>query len=720
MNTECNQGRAIHYGKAPSNPVRSIVRAPSVAFSIALATSGLSALTNAQDEQQGIEEMAVFGQQLDVESTTASRLDLTIMETPATVSVISGEAIRERIDTSVMEAVTRSAGFTNEANPGNGGQSIAARGFRGQGSVTKMFDGTNYYTAAGTITFPFDTWSIERIEILKGSSSVLYGEGGIGGAINVISKMPSQQQSGDVRVTIGENNTQFLGVGLTGGITDNLAYRVDYSNNQSDNWIEYGESESEMLSLSLLWNISDDFSLTARYDYGDQQPMKYFGSALVDGDFVDALRGSNFNVGDAEISYQDKALRLKADWAISETASMQTEIYQLQTDRFWKNSEFYSYDADSGLVERYDPLVIGHDMEHMGVRTNFVFDNRTGAGLGLKTSVGFEANHIDFQRPSNFGPANPNPIDWDGDFDIVDANDFDPGTLADLTDALVLPDNESDVQQLAIFGESQIKITDQMALVAGLRYEDVQTDYIRFGQDPIDQSVDALTGRLGLVYDFNDRTVFYGQYSTGATHPSGSLVTTSASNREAEMIKSEQIEIGFKQKLLDDRFQWNMALFDIVKNDLIEDDPDSADPADLIFISEQTSRGIELGASYEINNAWQMYANAAVLNAETDSGETPTYVPEETANIGLSWAATDELKFIADARYVGERFHSSSPIPSYKVVDASAQWNFKDDITLTLKADNLFDELYASAAYYSSTWLVGKPRTLSLTADYSF
>ena len=90
----------------------------------------------------------MFGTQAGNESTTGSRLNLTVLETPATVDIIDGDAIRARIDTNVLEAVTRSAGFTNEANPGNGSSSIAARGFSGQGSVTKLYDGTNYYTAA--------------------------------------------------------------------------------------------------------------------------------------------------------------------------------------------------------------------------------------------------------------------------------------------------------------------------------------------------------------------------------------------------------------------------------------------------------------------------------------------------------------------------------------------------------------------------------------------
>ncbi len=686
----------------------------------ALSSSVVAEMAEDEDNGRSItEEIIVFDRRESSRAATGSRLGLTLMETPATVEVINGDSIRNRLDTSVLEAVTRSAGFTNEANPGNGGQSIAARGFRGQGSVTKLFDGTNYYTAAGTLTFPFDIWGVERIEILKGPSSVLYGEGGIGGAINIIPKRPQQEHGGNVRLTMGEDDTTFLGIDLTGGLTDTLAYRLNYSNNQSDNWVKNGDSDADMLSLALRWEVNEDLTLSMRYDYGDQEPLQYFGIPVVDGEFASGLGESNFNVGDARISYEDKAFRLKAEWTISETVSMRAELYRLETERFWKNAEFYSLDTTTGLVERGDPLVIGHDMEHDGLRTNFIFTN-TLAGRDLHTSLGFEVNDVTFKRPTNFGPGNPNPVDFGADFDTVDSNNFDPGRLSDLTGADVMPDDASDVDQYALFTESQLQATDRLAIVVGLRYEDVETDYTRLGRAPIDQTVNELTGRFGLVYDVNEDTVLYAQYATGATHPSNSIVNAQAANRESDFIKSEQIEVGIKQGLIDGRLQWTLALFDIVKNDLVEDDPDSGDPDELIIIPEQTSQGAELGFSFQVNQNLQVYGNGSILEAETQSGIAPNYVPEKTANLGLIWRIWDKVQFIADARYVGERFHPSIPIPSYTVVDASTRININDKFSLTVRADNLFDERYASSPYFSSTWLVGKPRTVSLTADYRF
>jgi len=161
-------------------------------------------------------------------------------------------------------------------------------------------------------------------------------------------------------------------------------------------------------------------------------------------------------------------------------------------------------------------------------------------------------------------------------------------------------------------------------------------------------------------------------------------------------------------------------LFDIVRNNTIYDDPTSGNPDDVIVIPEITSQGFEVGFTYTASASFQLYGNAAPLRLEDETGENPgTYAPEETANVGFMWGLGDSVRILADARYVGERF-GSIPIPSYTVVDASVRFDFNDSFGVTLKADNLFDELYASSNYYEETWSVGKPRTASVAFDFRF
>ena len=682
-----------------------------------------------------IEEILVYGTQGARDSVTGSRLDLTLLETPATVDVIDGAAIRARVDLSVIEAATRSAGFTNESNPGNGNSSIAARGFSGQGAVTKLYDGTNYYTAAGTITFPFDTWGVERIEVLKGPSSVLYGEGGIGGAINVIPRKPERDRSGQVRVLLGENDTTFVGLDLTGPLSDSFSYRLDYSNSRSDNWTFNGDSEAEMFSAALRWDVTEDLALSARLDIGEQSPMRYFGVPVAErdgfygdfvpgtfsGGFIEDFAESNFNVSDSVLNYEDDAIRLEADWSATDNVSLQVDLFQLTSDRFWQNSETYFLEGTT-VLERGDPLVLGHDIEHTGLRTNLVFAPTGGA---FRASVGVEMNEISFERPTNFGGAhNPTGITFD-ETDIVNPRNFQPGVFTDITGTPAPPivlDNYSDVSQYAVFGEAQFNLGDRFALVAALRYDDYDTTYVRVARPPVlNQQVDDLTGRIGFVFDVSEQTALYAQYGTGSTHPSGTVVNVAAFNREADMIESEQIELGIKHQVENSGVTFNAALFDITRNNLVIDDPSSGNPNDFIVVAEQTSQGVEIGLTWTATESFQAYGNAALLSAETGSGSTPTFVPEETLNVGFAWHIVEVFRIITDLRYVGEQVVGyPTPIPSYTVIDASANWDLNEKLGLLLKVDNVLDELYASGTYLEDQWMVGRPRTLSVAFDYRF
>ena len=698
-----------------------------------LALSASTALADAS--KNSIEEILVIGKELNSTSESGSRLSLTLKEIPATVDIIDGDAMRIRHDVSLLEAVTRSAGFSGAGNPGNGGTSIAARGFAGQDAVTKLYDGNNYYTMASTITFPFDTWAVERVEVLKGPASVLYGVGGIAGAYNVVPKYPSAEFGGELRFSAGEDGERYYGLGLTGALSDSVNARIDYSDGTSDNWVNNGSSETQMLAIALEWLATDDLTLTFRYDAGDQSPLRYFGVPIVGNDFDDTLVDLNLSVGDTNINYDDEITRLIADWSVTESLNVNVELFSLETDRFWQTVETYSYNDTTGMVDRFDPLIIHHEMEQTGGRFNVVLDSQMGE-MPLKISFGLESTDISLDYTSNFNGSHPDSVDWGGDFDTVDPANFVAGSWYDVSDSVAALDQVSQATQWAMFGEAQLKVTDQLAFVAGVRHDNIKTDYERLTYDAsgnrdtsidksVKQEIDPIMFRFGVVYDLNPGIAFYGQLSTGETHPrGGDVVRVSNRLREADTVEVEQYEIGLKQSLFSERFTWNLAFFDITRKNMLIDDPDSSDPTDLTIIPKQTSQGVEIGFNYVANEKLIAYANASVLEAERDTGngviDTP-YAPELTTNAGLVYMIKDALHFGADYRYVDERPYNNQPLPSYSVVDISMGYSINDRVRLMVSAQNVFDEVYATADHWTGgQWLVGRPRTISMTLDVGF
>lgn len=180
--------------------------------------------------------------QIDAESvdlktatTAGSRLNLSSLETPASVESLTGAQIRARGDSSVQDAVTRTTGISFTGSPGNGGSAYSARGFVGEGSVMQLYDGTRMYSGAGTVTFPVDDWSVERIDVLRGPASVLYGEGATGAVINVIPKKPfSGEIENHIRVGYGSYDRQQQALDSGGSLTDTLSYRLNINHTQSN------------------------------------------------------------------------------------------------------------------------------------------------------------------------------------------------------------------------------------------------------------------------------------------------------------------------------------------------------------------------------------------------------------------------------------------------------------------------------------------------------
>src|SRR5690606_8112731 len=147
----------------------------------------------------------------------------------------------------------------------------------------RLYDGTRQYGGVG-ITFPFDTWSVERIEVLRGPASVIHGDGAIGGVVNVIPKKPTSGRiQNEAQLTVGTDDTARLGLGSGGAINDDWSDRVDLSGNRSANWVDRGNSRDMTFSGAVQWQATQDLRVKLSHAYGHQRPMRYFGAPMMAG-----------------------------------------------------------------------------------------------------------------------------------------------------------------------------------------------------------------------------------------------------------------------------------------------------------------------------------------------------------------------------------------------------------------------------------------------------
>lgn len=665
------------------------------------------------------------GLNLDAPAQTGSRLGLSPLETPASVEVIPGDTIRDRGQTSVSDAVTQNAsGFTSTAAPGNGGTGLAARGFVGHGSVMRLYDGTRLYIGSGTATFPFDTWSAERIEVLRGPASVMYGEGAIGGVINVVPKKPTDYFTHEAEVAIGTDGLRRFGLGSGGPLNDRVSYRFDVSGIQSDGWLDQqGDFESLAVSGALTFKATSDLKFTLSHDHGVQSPLRYFGTPLINGKISERIRDKNYNVRDSDVNYVDNWTQFKTEWSPTDWFELRNVAYRITTNRHWKNIEAYSYAG--GVINRSDYLEIFHDQEQYGNRMDATFRSALGGGVKNEFVAGLDVNRIDFLHTNNspyagssviLDPFNPDPGYW---------NDAIGGTSP------TTPGFDSSIDQYALFAENRLTLSPELSLVAGIRLDrpTVNRKDLRNPLNSYKKDFSDTSWRVGAVYTPIPTLAFYGQYATGVDPVGGAILTMSRGNTNYEPTTGRQIEVGVKQSFWQGRGEWTLAFYDIEKNNLVTPNPD-APGGDPLQIGQQSSRGVEASLGLQITDTLRYDGNVALLDARYDkfgttiggnyvdyAGNRPANVPEQIVNSWLTWNFMPRWEAYAGVQWIGSVYNDVANTlkrPSATIVNAGLSYDVDDRSEIALRVFNVFDEVYATGGS-STKWQLAPPRSAELS-----
>ncbi|MDN4057527.1 TonB-dependent receptor [Massilia sp. YIM B02769] len=696
----------------------------------AAASLALAASAHGKAEEQPLatvhiteSRQAPAGLSLDDSNGTGSRLGLSARETPASVSTLGAADIAERSLTRAQDVAIRMPGMSEAPAPGNGGSSLSARGFGGHNSVAQLVDGTRLVVAAGTISYPFSTWPLEAVEVLRGPASVLYGDGAIGAAVNYVTKQPQFGRSRrEALFGAGSYGTWQAGVGFSGPIDDSLAYSLYADAEKSDGYRRDNGYERQNVSGALAWRVNADLSATLSLDAGRNDDARYFGTPLRNGKPDPSLRRISFNVDDALVRYNDRIGRLRLDYRAAPGVRLRNESYYLTSKRHWRNAETYTLNAAGTMVNRGDYLEILHDQEQYGNRFDAVVDGRIG-GLANRVVVGFDWYRTRLVHSNNapYGGAS-----------TVDPYDFAPGLF--VSPVPTIPGRRAELETRALYAEDMLDIAPGWKMVAGLRRDAMDFDHrdLRSGV-ALGKKYAPVTGRLGAVWSPNAQVSVYGQFGTATDPLSGALALPNGSV-SFDLTRGRQLEFGAKGALPALKGEWTLAAYRIEKRNLLSRDPDN--PGVAQQIGQQSSTGLEVAFAAELLRGWTIDANAAVLRARYDDfkevvagqavsrdGNTPAGVPERTASVWTRYRFLPQWDAGLGARYVGLRESNAAntvSLPAYTVLDASLAWRQSPALTLTLAVKNLADRDYALSGSGGLRWLLGAPRTVQLTARSSF
>ncbi|GAB4061746.1 TonB-dependent siderophore receptor [Uliginosibacterium sediminicola] len=681
---------------------------------LALSILGAPSLAQAEEE---LAPVVVRGKRSNADyrtdtSGSATRTDTPDAETPQSVRQVPRQLIEDAGAKRVEQAMDYVSGVTRQNSFGGLWDNYAIRGLAGNentglGFLVNGFAGNRGFNA------PRDTANVERIEVLKGPISALYGSAEPGGSLNIVTKKPSFKSSNVLGFSLDNYGSTRGTLDSTGALSEDLAYRFNMAAEERDSQRDYNHSRRQLFAPALTWKAGDFTTVNYESEFLRQQAPLDRGIVAVNGR-LDAMSDKTFlgEPGDGDVTVDNQTHQLSVEHEFSErwTAYLgvsykhgtlqgySTEASALQADQqtLRRQRRYRDYLSDDTtlqgqLIGKFDTGRIAHTLLLGFERYQFELDQTM---LRINPSNG-APYAVNIYSPA-YGQAQPTPL----------AN---TSTLEQQTGN-------------AINVQDQLSLTPSWKLLIGARADQfLQRIENRRNGSLTRQAHDAVTPRIGVVKLLSDQFSLYANASQSFRPNAGTDVGGNSFAPE----KGKSFETGLKFASADQRLSATTALFDIRKRNVL-----TADPLNSGFsmaTGEVRSRGLEFDAAGRIGEAWRLSASYTYLDAEVlrdnslARGTRLLNVPRNTASLlavhEQAAGAEGKLGLGGGVVWVGRRAGdatASFDLPSYSTTRALSYWQINKRYRLSLDVDNLFDERYYSASY-SSVWITpGSRRTVTL------
>ncbi|NEQ42206.1 MAG: TonB-dependent siderophore receptor [Leptolyngbya sp. SIOISBB] len=686
----------------PDNLVRIAITGtaapPTVEISVGttgLMVRGIPGVATVAVPDDEVIQVVVTGEQVDDDyfvpsASSATRTDTPVLDIPQAIQVVPQQVLEDQQILRVDDALRNVSGVVGQLDALSNNAALALRGF-----TTNTFSNGPILRDGFRITNNFTTQEIanvERIEVIKGPASVLYGQSDPGGIINLVTKRPLPYPFYDLEVQVGSVGLIRPSVDLTGPLAEDgrLAYRLNAVAQHEESFRDFDTDTSRAFIAPVLsWQISDRTNLTLLMEYLDEETpfdpgLPVLGNRVVDvpRDRIqvepnDQIRSDALTLG-YDLSHQvnddwvlnhgfryvaqDYGIRVALPLAFDETTRNVTRFF---ADRDYRSDD---YVIQANVIGEFDTGSIQHTLL-AGVDVNF---NRFDDVF----------TRVDFANPTRLDIFNP----------IYGTPRTDVSSVAPLSTG------KTEADRYGVFLQDQITFSEQFILVGSLRYDSV--DFRDLETPNNDRYDDAWSPRIGIVYQPIETLSFYANYAQSFEPNFG----RTANGAPLEPERSEGYEIGIKAELLAGDLLATLAYFDITKQNV-----STADPNNLLLTvatGEQRSQGIELDIVGEILPGWNIIANYAYIDARITADNTNSVgnrLPNAPYHSGGLWTTYEiqqgdlqGLGFGFGVNYVGQRegdLANTFEVEDYFLTNAALFYE-REDWRLGLNFNNLFDVNY--------------------------
>ena len=656
-----------------------------------------------------------------VASLQAYQGNFSPLETPQSELKIDLEALENAGAVSLDQALDLSASVARQNNFGGLWNSFSLRGFVGDENLPSNYL-VNGFNAGRGFGGSRDLSGIESVEVLKGPRAALFGRGEPGGTVNLVTKRPTFDTQGEIKLSVSSFDTYRADVDYTTALNDDVAIRLVGFYEDAESFRDTIETTKQGFSPSIVWNMNNNSQLIYELEYSDQEVPFDRGVLAIDGE-LGLIPESRFlgEPGDGPIEADVLGHQLEYihdfddNWSILFGANYRdTSLEGFATETGFGG-------VVNGEVNRFRRYR-DYDSTYQVLRAE-VSGNVNVAGVENRLIIGIDADKFENDQFA---------LRVRGDQYI---NVFNP-----VYGAYELPTPTSNTdrveiqESVGVFIQDQISLTDKLDIRIGARFDDYEQRLNnRLANTKTKQTQSRVSPQFGVVYQASDYVSVYGAYGENFRPLSG----VDANGDGFDPNQSTSTEVGINFTLNDGALFGTVAVFKVEQDNMLV--VDDATAFTYAAIGEAQSKGIEIDLTGELTETLEIWASYAYVDATiensffdanfgytVEAGASLLNVPEQQLSLQLVQSTAlygKAIKFGGGLLHVGKRngfFGTDFELPSYTTARVFVNYDVTDEIGIAAEVNNLFDETYYTNSFADAWVQPGTPRNVKFSASYKF
>lgn len=653
-------------------------------------------------------------------SASATRTDTALHETPQSISVVPRDVLQDTSATRLQDGLDYAGGVGRANNFGGQGlTTLTVRGF-----TTGEFYRNGFPINRGYPNAP-DANTVERLEVIRGPASTLYGRGDPGGTFNIVSKQPQLDDKVTLGSQVDDQGLRRATLDATGALTQDgaLAYRLNVLGEGGESFRDEVDSERYDVAPVLSWQVDEATRIVFEGDFMRNNHPLDRGLTRLPRQAGTASRDTNvWEKGSDNLLHNDNDMAqlrfehlLNDDWTLAggvqwldgslkgnavEANGLQADGRTLGRNFNYRELEWTSRDYQLNLTGHFDTAGLSHTL-----LTGLEYEDYDYSSIILRSAGGAGAYPVDLFEPVLGQPR--------------------PALTRTTTH------DRENLKTWAAFVQDQVTLTERLKALAGVRFERFEHDYDDKLSDARDFSngQNGVTPRVGLMYDLTETLALYATASRSFKPNSGTSLQGGGFDPE----KGKSYEVGVKWESLDRQLSVDAAVYHTVKENVLTRDPNDPTGTYSVAAGEVRSRGFDLNIAGNLTPEWRVIGGYAYVDAEVTRDNTLARgtrlanIPRNSFSLLNTYEFQDGMakglglgvgfKHVDDR--AGQTAASTYTMDHYSVVDLLSFYTVNEHVRLNLDVKNVFNTRYDEGAFNTYVY-PGAPRTVQAGVSYTF